>query len=121
MADNNYDIDPADRDRQKAELEGWWRSQAEKEIDATVAKTIEYKGGDLDVIGYELARLQGRSVTREEAFELGIYFYLRGKVGRWMSAIENGQRVSDDTIFDIAVYTRMVQRVRTNGAWPGVD
>lgn len=109
------------KDEQVAEFTGWWKDVAQKEIDAVVLKTLEYKGGDLDVIGFELARMAGREISREEAFELGVYFYLRGKVGRWFTAIENGQRVSDDTIFDIAVYTRMVQRIRQTGSWPGVE
>lgn len=109
------------KDEQVAEFTGWWKDVAQKEIDAVVLKTLEYKGGDLDVIGFELARMAGREISREEAFELGVYFYLRGKVGRWFTAVENGQRVSDDTIFDIAVYTRMVQRIRVKGSWPGVE
>src|SRR5690606_1434214 len=112
-------MDPA-KNKAAADLEKWWFEQAQIEVEATVLKSLEYGGGDLDLIGYELARMQGREITREEAFEPGILFYLRGKVGRWMAAVLDGRRVSDDTIFDIGIYTRMVQRVRQAGSWPGV-
>lgn len=102
------------------ELATWWRKMAEAEIDRTIPKAIEYGSDDLIVIGEHLARATGRDLTAVEAAELGIYFYIVGKLGRWTAAIREGRLVSDDTIFDLAVYTRMVQRIRETGAWPGV-
>lgn len=105
-----------------AELAAWWRATAEAEIDAVVAKATEYGGEgsaiDLLDIGYDLARVAGREVDDEEAMELGMYFYLRGKVSRWTAAIMEGRRVSDDTLHDIGVYVRMAQRSRQVGGWP---
>jgi hypothetical protein len=103
-----------------AELEQWWHDRAAEEIERTVPKAIEYGATDLVDLGRDLARLAGREVDQEEAAELGIYFYLRGKLSRWADAIMRGDRVSDDTLFDIGVYCRMVQRVRSHGGWPGV-
>ena len=104
------------------ELAQWWRDQAESEIAQTVGKAVEYGGRgsavDLLWIGHQLAASMNREVDDEEATELGIYFYVLGKVGRWTAAIREGRRVSDDGLFDLAVYTRMVQRVRVAGGWP---
>lgn len=103
------------------ELEGWWKRQAHEEIERTVPKAVEYGSGDLTEIGRKLveAGVGGdRLHTVEELNELGLYFYLVGKFARWASAIEEGRRVSDDTLFDIGVYVRMAQRNREVGGWP---
>lgn len=105
----------------QAELEQWWRDLATAEIERTVPKAIEYSSTDLTDIGHDLARCMGREVDDEEAAELGVFFYLRGKVARWVGAVINGERVSDDTLFDIGVYVRMAQRIRLTGNWPGVN
>lgn len=103
----------------EAELRGWWYDTADKEIGQTVKKAIEYGSTDLIDIGLMLARTMKRTVTEEEAAELGIFFYLIGKLARWQSAIERGDRPSDDTLMDLGVYVRMAQRVRSAGGWPG--
>ena len=102
-------------------LRQWWLGQAENEIKRTVPKAVEYGATDLVDIGRDLARCMGRTVSDEEAAELGIFFYLRGKMSRWVDAVARGERVSDDTMFDLGVYVRMAQRVRSHGGWPGIN
>jgi len=102
------------------ELRTWWMDIAGAEIDLTVPKAVEYGSTDLIDIGIMLARTMRRTVTEEEAAELGVFFYLIGKIARWQSAIERGERPSDDTLLDIGVYVRMAQRIRHAGGWPGV-
>lgn len=102
------------------ELGVWWRGQAQTEIDRTVPKAIEYGSHDLVQIGYTLARCMKREVTDQGAAELGIYFYMVGKMARWSDAVARGESPSDDTLFDLGVYCRMAQRVRSHGGWPGV-
>lgn len=104
-----------------APLDEWWRKMAEVEIDKTVAKAREYGSTDLIDIGVMLGRTMRRAVSEEEAAELGVFFYLIGKVARWQSSIQRGERPSDDTLFDIGVYVRMAQRIRASGGWPGED
>jgi hypothetical protein len=58
------------------------------------------------------------AVTEEEATEIGIWGYLVGKVARWTGAIKEGRRVSEDTIFDINIYSKMAMRNRDVGGWP---
>lgn len=107
-----------------SQLEGllteWWMDKAEEEVRRTVPKAVEYGALDLIQIGQDLAATAGREVSDEEAAELGVYFYLRGKMARWTDAIISGRRVSDDTLFDIGVYVRMAQRIRDAGGWPGL-
>lgn len=103
------------------QLSEWWMQAAEDEIARTVPKAIEYSATDLADIGKDLARAMGREVSDEEAAELGVFFYLRGKMSRWVGSVIAGQRISDDTLFDIGVYVRMAQRIRAVGSWPGVD
>lgn len=111
------------RDELATELASWWAMQASDEVDMVVAKAVEYGGDgaaiDLIQIGQDMAAVMGQSpVTDEEATELGIYFYLRGKMARWTAALVEGRRVSSDTILDMGVYTRMAQRNRQVGGWP---
>jgi len=103
------------------ELRDWWYKVAHDEVLRTVPKAVEYGSTDLLDIGTMLARTLRRNVTEEEAAELGVFFYLIGKVARWQSAIERGERPSDDTLFDIGVYVRMAQRIRHSGGWPGTE
>lgn len=100
------------------ELASWWRGLAETEIERTVPKAQEYGSTDLRDIGRTLATVAGREVSDEEAVEIGIYFYLVGKLARWTDSVKRGDRPSDDTLFDIGVYVRMAQRVRAVGGWP---
>jgi metal-dependent amidase/aminoacylase/carboxypeptidase family protein len=102
-------------------LAHWWAQKADQEIKQTVAKAVEYGSTDLADIGHNIARLSNREVTDQEAAELGIYFYLEGKLARWRSAIKENRQVSADTLLDIGVYVRMAQRVREVGSWPGVE
>jgi hypothetical protein len=102
-------------------LATWWRKQAETEILPTVEKAIEYGATDLIDIGLMLGRTMGWKVNAAEAAELGVFFYLIGKLARWQSAIERHELPSDDTLFDIGVYVRMAQRIRSAGGWPGKE
>jgi hypothetical protein len=107
--------------RGEIELRGFWFDMAEKEATAIVPKALEYSATDLADIGHVLARTAGRTVSDEEAAELGVFFYLQGKLSRWAGAVAQGQRPSDDTIYDIGVYCRMAQRIRQAGSWPGLE
>ena len=112
------------------ELAEWWRSLAESEIDELLSKMTEYGGlsraTDLIEIGRDLVAagvsagvLPGADQVQEGWLqELGAYFYIRGKFARWQAAIVEGRPVSDDTLKDIGVYVRMVQRIRACGGWP---
>lgn len=115
-----------------SELRGWWEQTAHDEIGGLIAKMEEYGGAqratDLTDIGramvdagvMSLGGLDGGPQEVQEQWhqELGAYFYLRGKFARWSAAIKEGRPVSDDTLHDIAIYTRMVQRIRAVGGWP---
>lgn len=104
------------------ELSKWWVESAHKEIADMTIKMVEYGGNgraeDLIQIGQTLAATAGRKIDDEEATELGIYFYLVGKIARWTAAVVEGDRPSDDTLHDISVYVRMAQRTRFAGGWP---
>lgn len=102
-------------------LARWWREKAETEIEQTVDKAVEYGSTDLIDIGRSIARVANLEVEDDEAAEIGIFFYLEGKLSRWRAAIERGDRPSDDTLLDIGIYSRMAQRIRSHGGWPGVE
>lgn len=106
-------------DRAQALID-WWMGSAQDEIERTVPKSVEYGSTDLIDIGLMLAKTMKRTVNEEEAAELGVFFYLIGKIARWQSALERGDRPSDDTLLDIGVYVRMAQRIRHSGGWPGL-
>ncbi|WKW85444.1 hypothetical protein SEA_MILANI_53 [Microbacterium phage Milani] len=103
----------------------WWMQKAHDEIAPMVDKMVEYGGAhratDLTDLGRTLVAagvqnpVNGLSGTYQE---LGCYFYIQGKIGRWTAAIKEGRPVSDDTLHDIGIYVRMVQRIRTVGGWP---
>lgn len=50
--------------------------------------------------------------------ERAIIDYVMGKVARLIAALANGRPASGDTWHDIAVYAKMVIRIRETGTWP---
>lgn len=112
---------PESLSRRVGELEQWWLAMANEEIERTVPKAIEYGSTDLDEIGRQMLAAGLRDTHETSTEELGIYFYMVGKMARWTDAIRTGRRVSDDTLFDLGVYVRMVQRIRSAGGWPGIN
>lgn len=105
-------------DRLRASV-AWWVSDAKENAEKTMPKAIEYGSIELVEAGRTLARLMGRpDVSDQEAMETMIWSYVMGKMGRWTAALSRGERVSDDTIFDILVYATMVRKIRETGEWP---
>lgn len=116
------------------DLRKWWAARGESEIGPLIEKAREYGGArranDLAEIGRAMVQsgspfphdaLPGGYETEEgQAYlaELGIYFYITGKMARWTAAVSEGRMVSDDTLHDIGIYVRMVQRIRDVGGWP---
>lgn len=112
-----------------SELQGWWEQTAHDEVAQLVAKMTEYGGlsraTDLTEIGRHLVEGGVKvpahdTIAGDEEYlqELGIYFYIVGKMARWSAAIKEGRSVSDDTLLDIGIYVRMAQRARHSGGWP---
>lgn len=99
-------------------LRDWWEQTARADLDACVPKMAEYGSDDLEDIGQELAAMMANSGSTQgpDGTEIGIYFYLRGKLSRWRSAIERGELCSDDTLHDIVVYA-MMARANRAGVW----
>lgn len=106
----------------KIALTNWWIDLAHEEVDRVVPKAVEYGSTDLMEVGRQLANVMGwDGLGHEEHTELGIYFYLLGKLARWTDAVRERRRPSDDTLHDIGVYVRMAQRTRAVGGWPVGD
>lgn len=106
------------------DLSHWWATTTKEDGQRTVPKTIEYgsRGEDLIGIGRKMAQISHMDVpvgVAEEAFyaELGIYFYLVGKVERMGESFKNGRLPSDDCWFDSTIYSLMARRVRAVGHW----
>ena len=106
-------------DRVARALQAWWADTTARDAELVVPKAVEYGSTDLAEIGFTMAGILGvKDIGSEEATELGIYFYVVGKMARWTSAIQRGDRVSDDTLLDLTTYTLMARRNRDVGGWP---
>ena len=110
------------------ELEQWWLDQAHTEVAQVIPKAIEYGGASRDHnliamgqsivnAGFPLPAGLSEQSKSEFLAELAIYVYIQGKLARWGAALNSGRFVSDDTVYDIGIYTRMVQRIRDAGGW----
>lgn len=122
MTDNEFpypEVEYTKEDAIRDDLYRWWMDIAHVEAEACAEKAVEYGSHSMTELGHEIAKLSDRKITDAEAIELACYFYIKGKLGRWSDAIVAGKAVSNDTIRDIGVYVRMVQRVRDVGDWPG--
>jgi hypothetical protein len=99
-------------------LANWWLDETRNELDSVIPKALEYGSADLKVIGFALSQMIGepKGVTNDE---LGIAFYVLGKVARLVGGYADGRAPSDDTWHDIAIYTKMAQYARFHGEWGG--
>lgn len=101
-----------------ASITGWWRTVAEADLQACLPKLAEYGSNDLVEIGRDLCALAGWENPSEQVMaEVGVWFYLRGKIGRTMEALIHHRLPSDDTVHDITVYSMMIRRIRRTGQW----
>lgn len=117
-------IPGAPAQEQAEDLAKWWVQVSEDEIMRTVPKSIEYGSADLKLMGDAMLLLlpqMAEGLTVEERSqvgqELGIAFYVLGKVARLFGAYEQGRLPSDDTWFDLGIYPKMVRRIREVGEW----
>ncbi len=104
----------------ETKLKELWLQLAENEVEKTVPKAVEYGQQSLINLGtqLDLIRPDGkRSRTDAQRMELACWSYFNGKMQRWNDAVLQGKQVSDDTLFDIGVYVRMVQVIRATGNW----
>lgn len=104
-------------DSNMQKLVTWWRTHSKETCDGFTDKLAQYGSGDLYGIGRAMADIYGDDIDDDTAFELGVLFYIVGKIERAKSAVKNGQAASDDTWHDIHVYAKMVLAHR-EGVWP---
>lgn len=94
----------------------WWRRTNADDHLAFIPKFEEYGSEDLLAIGRTMADILGKKdLTDQQATELGIFFYLYGKMARWVEAVKEGRPVSDDTLHDLTVYSMMARLNRAGG------
>lgn len=110
-----------EEDGQLGLLRLWWVAKGHEDAALVTEKYKEYGNTALLEVGRQVADVMGRKVTDGEAQELGIWFFMVGKMARWKTAILKGERVSKDTLDDLAVYSTMARRVHEKGGWPGLD
>lgn len=99
-------------------LEDWWRDTCISDLNATVPKMQEYGALDLVESGRAVAKMGGwEGLTNAELIELGIAYYLKGKIERVMEAYRLHRLPSTDTLKDITVYSLMARAARERGGW----
>jgi hypothetical protein len=107
-------------DNPLVELTNWWTNKGCQDAELVVEKYQEYGNTALLEVGRQLADVMGRATaTDAEAQELGIWFFMVGKMARWKTAILKGEQASKDTFDDLAIYATMARRVYEKGGWPG--
>lgn len=97
----------------------WWQKAAADDAEDFSAKADEYGSADLDLIGQALMltmdKFPDEARTPQLARELGIAYYLLGKVSRMVGAYADGRVPSDDTWHDASVYSMMGRFNRAGG------
>jgi hypothetical protein len=104
----------------RRELTEWYHRHQGEVVPPTIAKSIEYGGADLRIMGAamrELANGVRWEPTEQEALEMALGFYLLGKVARMFGAWAKGRSPGSDTPFDTEIYSQMFQKVRETGRW----
>ena len=102
----------------KLSVEEWWRLTSENDLQDALVKLGEYGSHDLTEIGRAMAQVAGwEGLTDAELGELGVFFYLQGKVARMVEAFAERRWPSDDTWKDTGTYVTMARRIRDAGVW----
>ncbi len=99
------------------DLRAWWETTSEHDLEETVPKAVAYGSESMVEYGRTLGRLSGRRLTDSEALEWAIFAYMQGKMGRWLAALQRGERCDGDTLKDLTVYSNMARKVRETGMW----
>lgn len=104
------------------DIADWWETTTKDDLAEYQRKNAEYGDADLSVIGGSLSLMAGNPKDVEWSDEIGIAFYLLGKVSRMISAYKEGSTPSDDTLKDIAIYAMMARlhrerKLRRSDAW----
>ncbi len=75
------------------QLAEWWLDETRNELDSVIPKALEYGSADLKVIGFALSQMIGepKDVSNDE---LGIAFYVLGKVARLVGGYADGRKPS---------------------------
>jgi len=100
-------------------LETWWEDTTDDELASLLPKVIEYGSHDLKIIGDVMLLLRPELRGKVNPEEMGVAFYALGKIARIMGAYADGIAPSNDSWHDLAIYSRMAQRIRSVGGWPG--
>ena len=102
-----------------SDLAQWWVTQAETEVEQTIAKASEYGGDDLEWMGQVLLDTMNTTAHPDVTpSEVAVAFYALGKITRIIGAYKEGRRPSNDSWLDLHVYAGMGIRVREVGKWP---
>lgn len=108
--------EPPNNEAEPLPIDVWWSEADEDDFAAFAPKLEEYGAHDLLDIGRGLAQLMHWDDCPERVmYELGCWFYLRGKLARAWEALEQHRLPSDDTAHDITVYSKMIRRIRYRG------
>lgn len=99
------------------DLRAWWETTSEHDLEETVPKAVAYGTESMVEFGRTIGRLAGRKLTETEALEWAIFAYMQGKMGRWLAALQRGERCDGDTLKDLTVYSNMARKVRETGMW----
>ena len=109
---------PSDELLPMEELMNWWTEVGYQDAQLVTQKYLEYGNTALLEVGQQLMDLLGWEGTKGDAQELGIWFFMVGKMARWKTSLKQRKSVSKDTLDDLAVYATMARRVREKGGWP---
>ncbi len=97
----------------KADITKWWREVTDDDLCRYLAKRTEYGSFDLSILGDVLQRTMDDEALKIDANEeIGITFYMLGKLARVLSAYKEGRVPSDDTWDDLAIYAMMGRMAR---------
>lgn len=99
------------------DLRAWWETTSEHDLEETVPKAVAYGSESMVEYGRTLGRLSGRRLSDAEALEWAIFAYMQGKMGRWLAALQRGERCDGDTLKDLTVYSLMARKVQETGMW----
>lgn len=86
-------------------MSNWWYDTIDGDLKATIPKLAEYGTRDLTEIGHFFKR----DLPEEQAAVYGIAFYAVGKLARMIAALNRGEMPSEDTLFDLSVYSMMAR------------
>lgn len=111
----NLKTDKIECDPKVEELDAWMVAFFEEMKEGCLKKASKRGAIDFEEMGRDMKKMFPNSPV--DGVELAIFFYIRGKIARYLSSLLSGEVPDFDDLLDTHVYSMIALKYRETGKW----